>query len=596
MSRVFTQLLLVATTIVSLTACQVTPEKISADQVFDNTVQQLLDQRASKGAYKVESQDDKKSYWPDLSPQHLQLQFEQRQALAAQFEQINQAELSADNKINYAIIKAQLDNRIANYQFKAHYTPLKSESGFHSNINFIIDGTEFKTEQDIENYVNKVAAMPAYFQQNIYWMRQGLASGITQPQAVLIGYEKSISAFIPDNIEQSVFFKPFASVPKLLDQELVKTQRAKLAKVLSSQVIPAYENYYQFFTQEYFPNARQNIAVSSIPSGREFYENRVKHFTTTDMTADEVHQLGLREVARIRAEMDEVIIKTGFKGSFAEFTHFLRTDPQFYAKTPLELIKEASYLAKQIDAKLPSLFKHLPRTPYGVVPVPDAIAPKYTTGRYISPATDRHSGSYWVNTYALDKRPLYVLPALTLHEGVPGHHLQISLNSELDNLPSYRQHAYISAFGEGWGLYSEWLGIEAGIYTNHYSDFGRLTYEMWRAARLVVDTGMHMQGWSRAQAMDFMKDNTALSLHNVRTEIDRYISWPGQALSYKIGEITIRKLRKRAEAELARDFDVREFHYQVLKNGSVPLSVLEQQIEDYIQQTKQDSTQAKIEQ
>jgi uncharacterized protein (DUF885 family) len=585
MNRFFTKLAVVPITILSLSACQLTPKELNANQAFDNTVQQLLDHREGKGVYKI-AETANKTYWQDLSPEHLQLQFNQREKIAQQFEQINQEELSAENKINYAIIKAQLDNKIANYQFKSHYIPFKSESGFHSNINFIIDGTEFKTEQDIEEYVNKIAAMPAYFEQNIYWMRAGLASGITQPQAVLIGYEDSITAFIPDDIAQSVFLKPFVNVPKLLDQKIVAEQKAKLMTLITSEITPAYENYYQFFTKEYFPNARTDIGVSSTTDGRDFYDNRVKHFTTTDMTAEEIHQLGLNEVARIRAEMDQVISKTGFKGTFTEFTHFLRTDPQFYAKTPLELIKEASYLAKQIDAKLPSLFKHLPRTPYGVVPVPDSIAPKYTTGRYISPPSDRHSGSYWVNTYALDKRPLYVLPALTLHEGVPGHHLQISLNSELDNLPSYRQHAYISAFGEGWGLYSEWLGIEAGIYTDHYSDFGRLTYEMWRAARLVVDTGMHVKGWSRKQAMDFMKDNTALSLHNVRTEIDRYISWPGQALSYKIGEITIRKLRKRAEDELGRNFDVREFHFQVLKNGSVPLNVLENQIEDYLNKEK----------
>jgi uncharacterized protein (DUF885 family) len=594
MNRFFTKALVVPITILSLSACQLTPQKLSADLAFDQSVQQLLDHRASKGVYKAEGSASKK-HWQDLSPEHLQLQFEQRQKIAKSFEQINQAELSAENKINYAIIKAQLDNKIANYKFKAHYIPFKSESGFHSNINFIIDGTEFKTEKDIEDYVDKIAAMPAYFEQNIYWMRAGLASGITQPQAVLTGYEESITAFIPENVEQSVFLKPFATTPNLLDKKVVEEQKAKLTELIISQIIPAYENYYQFFTKEYFPNAREDIGVSSTTDGLAFYDNRVKHFTTTSMTAEEVHQLGLKEVARIRAEMDLVIKKTGFKGSFAEFTHFLRTDPQFYAKTPLELIKEASYLAKQIDAKLPSLFKHLPRTPYGVVPVPDSIAPKYTTGRYISPPTDRHSGSYWVNTYALDKRPLYVLAALTLHEGVPGHHLQISLNSELDNLPSYRQHAYISAFGEGWGLYSEWLGIEAGIYQDHYSDFGRLTYEMWRAARLVVDTGMHVKGWSRKQAMDFMKDNTALSLHNVRTEIDRYISWPGQALSYKIGEITIRKLRKLAEKELGRDFDVREFHFQVLKNGSVPLSVLEQQIEAYIKQEKITVAERKLE-
>jgi len=345
------------------------------------------------------------------------------------------------------------------------------------------------------------------------------------------------------------------------------------------------QNYYHFFTQEYFPNARKTIGVSETPNGNEFYKNRAKHYTTTDMTPEQIHELGLSEVKRIRTEMAEIIVKTGFKGSFTEFTHFLRTDPQFYAKTPLELIKEASYIAKQMDAKLPALFKHLPRSPYGVAPVPDSIAPKYTTGRYIGAQNDSQPGYYWVNTYALDKRPLYVLPALTLHEGVPGHHLQISLNAELDNLPSYRRNAYISAFGEGWGLYSEWLGIEAGIYQDHYSNFGRLTYEMWRAARLVVDTGMHVMGWSRERAMNFMTNNTALSTHNVKTEIDRYISWAGQALSYKIGEITIRNLRKKTEEQLGKNFDVREFHHQILKNGSVPLNVLEKQINEFIETT-----------
>ncbi len=264
---------------------------------------------------------------------------------------------------------------------------------------------------------------------------------------------------------------------------------------------------------------------------------------------------------------------------------FLRTDPQFYAKTPEALLKEAAYIAKKMDAQLPKLFHTLPRKPYGVAPVPASIAPKYTTGRYSGARSDTDAGYYWVNTYALDKRPLYVLEALTLHEAVPGHHLQISLNAELDYLPEYRRNEYISAFGEGWGLYSEFLGIEAGFYQDPYSDFGRLTYEMWRAARLVVDTGMHMFGWSRERAMNFMKDNTALSLHNVKTETDRYISWPAQALSYKIGELTIKRLRRKAEKALGDQFDIREFHHQILRHGSVPLFVLEEQIDKYIETT-----------
>ncbi|MBA6264109.1 DUF885 family protein [Colwellia sp. Bg11-12] len=588
------QLLVVPAIIITLSACQITSNNAAsthntANEQFDTAVQQLLNHRSSKGLYKqdnVENEAEKKeNLWPDLSPQALEKKYQERLAIASVFEAINQDALSDDNQINYSIIKAQLDNNIANYHFKSHYMPFKSEFGFHSNLNFVINNTKFRTEKDIELYLNKLSALPEYFDQNIYWMQQGLATGITQPQAVLVGYEQSILAFIPEHIKDSEFLKPFTTASNLINAKVLDDKKQQLITILEAQVIPAYQGYYEFFTQEYFPKARKSIGVSETPNGNEFYSNRVKHYTTTDMTPEQIHVLGLSEVKRIRQEMAEIIAKTGFEGSFTEFTHFLRTDPQFYAKTPLALIKEASYIAKQMDAKLPTLFKHLPRSPYGVAPVPESIAPKYTTGRYIRAQNDSQPGYYWVNTYALDKRPLYVLPALTLHEGVPGHHLQISLNSELDNLPSYRQNAYISAFGEGWGLYAEWLGIEAGIYKDHYSNFGRLTYEMWRAARLVVDTGMHVKGWSRERAINFMTDNTALSTHNVTTEIDRYISWAGQALSYKIGEITIRNLRKKTEAKLGKNFDVREFHHQILKNGSVPLQVLEDQINAYIKAT-----------
>jgi uncharacterized protein (DUF885 family) len=588
------QLLVVPAIIITLSACQITSNNAAsthntANEQFDTAVQQLLNHRSSKGLYKqdnVENEAEKKeNLWPDLSPQALEKKYQERLAIASVFEAINQDALSDDNQINYSIIKAQLDNNIANYHFKSHYMPFKSESGFHSNLNFVINNTKFRKEKDIELYLNKLSALPEYFDQNIYWMQQGLATGITQPQAVLVGYEQSILAFIPEHIKDSEFLKPFTTASNLINAKVLDDKKQQLITILEAQVIPAYQGYYEFFTQEYFPNARKSIGVSETPNGNEFYSNRVKHYTTTDMTPEQIHVLGLSEVKRIRQEMAEIIAKTGFEGSFTEFTHFLRTDPQFYAKTPLALIKEASYIAKQMDAKLPTLFKHLPRSPYGVAPVPESIAPKYTTGRYIRAQNDSQPGYYWVNTYALDKRPLYVLPALTLHEGVPGHHLQISLNSELDNLPSYRQNAYISAFGEGWGLYAEWLGIEAGIYEDNYSNFGRLTYEMWRAARLVVDTGMHVKGWSRERAINFMTDNTALSTHNVTTEIDRYISWAGQALSYKIGEITIRNLRKKTETKLGKNFDVREFHHQILKNGSVPLQVLEDQINAYIKAT-----------
>jgi uncharacterized protein (DUF885 family) len=418
--------------------------------------------------------------------------------------------------------------------------------------------------------------------QQTEWMRQGIAKGYTQPKAVLVGYEQGILSFIQKDIDQSVFFrplqKPVAAIPAAKWQEL--QQQARI--IIAEQIQPAYQQYYDFFVGEYLPAARENIAASSLPDGVAFYQNRLEHYTTLKMTPAEVHQIGLNEVARIRAEMATVIAQTGFKGSFAEFIQFLRTDKQFYVTTSDQLLKEASFLAKKIDAQLPKLFHTLPRTPYGVEAVPAEIAPKYTTGRYSGGREPGDAGFYWVNTYALDRRPLYELEALTLHEAVPGHHLQVALANEQANLPAYRRSFYTSAFGEGWGLYSEYLGLEVGFYQDPYSNFGRLTYEMWRACRLVVDTGMHTMGWTRQQAIDFLASNTALSMHNVTTEVDRYISWPAQALSYKLGELTIKRLRIEAETALGAKFDVRQFHDVVLQNGSLPLPLLERQVAKYI--------------
>jgi uncharacterized protein (DUF885 family) len=335
------------------------------------------------------------------------------------------------------------------------------------------------------------------------------------------------------------------------------------------------------------PNARESLGASELPDGDEYYRAQIRHFTTLDLTAEEIHQTGLEEVARIRGEMEAIIAEVGFDGTFAEFLDFLRTDPRFYPKTAEELLKEAAFIAKTMDGKLPALFGTLPRLPYTVEPVPDDIAPKYTAGRYVGPPQgSTQPGRYWVNTYALDTRPLYNLEALSLHEAVPGHHLQGALNRELGELPEFRRFSYLSAFGEGWGLYSEWLGLEAGFYQDPYSDFGRLTYEMWRACRLVVDTGVHAKGWTRQQVLDYMAEHTALPLHEITTETDRYISWPGQALAYKLGEIEIRRLRRKAEEDLGTDFDVRAFHDAVLRNGSVPLPVLADSVEAYIAEAR----------
>jgi len=523
---------------------------------------------------------------PDLSAATLLEKYQQGLAIYQQLTTLDAEKLTQENQINLSVLTYSLKNELDSYTNKEHYMPLTAESGFHVWIANISKQVDFKTVDDYQDYLSRLAALPRYFSQQIYWMKQGVKEKISQPKVVLEGFEQSILAYVKEDVTQSGYYKPFNNMSDFISPNEKKNLQQKAQQLLKTKIMPAYKAYYDFMVNEYQPNARDNIAASSLPNGKKYYQNRLEHYTTLPMTAAQVHKQGLAEVKRIRAEMDEVIKQVNFDGSFSEFVQFLRTDSQFYASTATELLKEASFIAKKMDAKLPKLFKTLPRTPYGVMAVPANIAPKYTTGRYSGSSRDDQPGNYWVNTYRLDRRPLYVLTALTLHEAVPGHHLQISLANEMSNVAKFRNRTYISAFGEGWGLYSEYLGVEAGMYDDPYHNFGRLTYEMWRACRLVVDTGMHTQGWSRERAMDFLANNTALSLHNVKTEIDRYISWPGQALSYKIGELTIKRLRKEAEQTLGQDFDLRDFHDQLLKHGSMPLSMLDNVVTDYVNSQK----------
>ena len=373
-------------------------------------------------------------------------------------------------------------------------------------------------------------------------------------------------------------------MPASISAKKAKALAAEARALIADAVIPAFRRTHEFMRDDYAAGAADKIGAASLPGGGAYYEALVRYYTTRDdVTADGIHKLGLKEVARIRKEMDGVIRKTGFAGDFAAFLEFLRTDPQFYATTPQQLLERAAFLSKTIDGKLPAFFGKLPRQPYSVEAVPDEIAPNYTTGRYVpaAPGAGR-GGRYWVNTYALDKRPLYELPALTLHEAVPGHHLQGALAYEIEGAPEFRKQFYPHAFGEGWGLYAEKLGVEMGVYQTPYDEFGRLSYEMWRACRLVVDTGMHAKGWSRQQAIDFMKDNTALSEHNIAAEIDRYIAWPGQALAYKIGQLKFSELRARAQKQLGAKFDLRRFHDALLGDGALPLSLVEAKIDRWI--------------
>jgi uncharacterized protein (DUF885 family) len=497
--------------------------------------------------------------------------------------QIDRRPLSVQDRISADVFERQWRDALAAHDFGSERIPILMDDGFHIAFAELPRQLQVHRVRDYENYLARLRAFPRYMDEHIALMRAALADGVTLPRMVLEGYEVTIHSHVVQDPETSVFFGPFRewqiAVPAA-EQERLRSA-ARLA--IRESVVPAYRRFLEFMTREYIPGARQTTGASDLPRGREQYAYLVKSYTTLDVTPDEVHAIGLREVARIRAEMQQVLEQTGFHGDFAAFLHFLRTDARFYARTPEDLLKQAAWIAKQMDGKLPALFGRLPRLPYGIEPVPEHLAPKYTGGRYVEPpAGGTRAGIYWVNTYALDKRPLYTLEALTFHEAVPGHHLQIALQQELGDLPAFRRLASITAFVEGWALYSERLGLEAGFYKDPYSNFGRLTYEMWRACRLVVDTGLHSKGWTRPQAMDYMAQNTALSLHEVRTETDRYISWPGQALAYKMGELKIRALREKAEASLGPRFDVRRFHDAVLRNGAVPLGVLEQQIDTFI--------------
>jgi len=588
-------------TLLLLNGCQLTTPPVQ-DHEYDaaaslanaqgtlqlNTVEQQTFAQIIESSWRFRQglgQDDKPlrpHQLADMSPQALALKNTRFKQFISQLDNIDRATLNHDDKINMLILRGQLQELVDSYRFNQHYMPLTSEYGFHAGVSNIKGEYKFTSLKSYQNYLHKLAQFPRYFEQQMYWMKQGLSTGHTQPQSVLQGFEQTITSFISEDAHSSSFYQPFKSLPASLSSKQRLTIENQALNVIENKVIASYRKFYDFMTKEYIPQARKTVGASALPNGREFYDNRVKYFTTLDMDAEQVHQLGLSEVARIRGEMTQIIKSLNFNGSFADFLQFLRTDPQFYAKTPQQLLEKAAWLAKKADAILPRLFKNLPSTPYGVAAVPAQIAPKYTTGRYKRSNNSDEPGYYWVNTYALDKRPLYVLPALTLHEAVPGHHLQISLNKELSHLPEFRRKSYISAFGEGWGLYAEWLGVEANYYANEYEQFGRLTYEMWRACRLVVDTGVHAKGWTRQQVLDYMSENTALSLHNIKTETDRYISWPGQALSYKIGELTIKRLRRKAELALGNKFDLKEFHHQVLAQGSIPLRVLEQQIEHYI--------------
>ena len=509
------------------------------------------------------------------------------EALLARLEKIDQKALTAQEQVSAGLFDFMVRQRVTLARHRDWRMPLNSDSGFHADVLFMHESAALKTVADYENYLKRIADVPRYFAENIANMRTGLKEGFTLPSEILPGVSSIVAAEQFAKPEDCPLYTPFTKFPAgMPEAEQVRLREAGRAAI-AKYILPTYAAFQQFFNGEYTAGARKTLGASAMPNGAAYYADLVRYYTTLPTaTPENVHATGLAEVKRIRAQMEAVIDEVGFQAPagqdrFKAFLTYLRTDPQFYPKTAGELMREASYIAKDIDWKLPRYFGHLPRTPYGVRPVPAQLAPNYTAGRYSGGPTGG-AGEYWVNTTSLDKRPLYALPSLTLHESVPGHHLQGSISRELEGVPQFRLNFYPHSFGEGWGLYSEWLGQEMGMYHTPYENFGRMTYEMWRACRLVVDTGIHSKGWTRQQALDFLADNTALSTLEVRTETDRYIAWPGQALAYKMGELKIRELRARAEKALGPKFDIRAFHDTVLGNGGVTLAVLEQQVDAWI--------------
>jgi len=491
--------------------------------------------------------------------------------------------LSPQDRINYDIFERGKREGIEEVELGLHLIPITNREGFHTFFPQLPDDVPLNNTRDYENYIARLRAFRGWAGQFTELMREGIRRGMVLPAVSLQGVEGTLEPHIVSDPAQSLLYAPFNAFPAGVPEG----DRARLAaegrEAIESSVVAGYRDFLQFLRTEYVPAARSGIAASELPNGRAIYAQRVRSYTTLDVTPDQVHETGLREVARIRAQMDSLIASTGFTGTFAEFVQFLRTDPRFYVATPEELLQRTSLVLKRMDGELPRLFGRLPRMSYGIKPIPDFIAPRTTTAYYSRPSGDgTRSGTYWVNVYDLPSRPTYEIEALSFHEAVPGHHLQIALQQELEDVPQFRRFSSQTAFVEGWGLYAERLGYEVGFYADPYSRFGQLTYDMWRACRLVVDTGMHWKGWSRQQAIDFMAENSALTLLNITNEVDRYIAWPGQALAYKTGQMKISELRAEAEAALGQRFDLRRFHDVVLGSGSVPLTVLETNVREWI--------------
>ncbi|MFT5757962.1 MAG: hypothetical protein ACI9LM_002699 [Alteromonadaceae bacterium] len=513
---------------------------------------------------------------PSFSKESRERRKKYNYSLLMQLKDINVNKLTEKEQVTYRLFTYERQAEAKSYQQIDHYYPLTYYSGFHSYFAGAPANMSFMTTQDYDNYLISLADFPRYNTEHINNLSEAIAEGHVHYCESFKNYHKSISKHIVDNVNDSLFYQPIKDMPATFSKKDKANYQQKTAELITSSVIPEYKKFYDFFTKEYMSKCRSNEGISSLKGGKDYYQYLIEYYTTTEMSADEVHNLGLNEVTRIRQEMQVIIDDLNFKGSFKDFIKYLRTDPKFYTDEPRDLIEKASYITRKMAAQLPKWFSVLPRQTFDIKSAPNGGA------YYVaSDGSGTTSGTYFLDTQDLKSQPLYTLEALTFHEAEPGHHFQSAIAQEVD-MPEFRKTLYHAAYGEGWGLYSERLGQEMGFYQDPYSNFGRLTYEAWRACRLVVDTGMHAKGWTRQQAIDYLANNTALSMADVIGQIDRYISWPAQALSYKIGEIKIRQLRKMAEDKLGDKFDIRRFHDQMLTNGSLPMALLEELTHDWV--------------
>lgn len=524
--------------------------------------------------------------WTDMSAAAIASRAQRDVDTLAALRKIPRDRLDAADQLNYDLFEREYAQRIAVNKFKPHLYAINHQGGIQT-LSEITELLQFQTARDYEDWIKRLNALGTLVDQHIAMLDEAVREKRMQPRAIMQRIPLQLALQNVTRAEESPFYAPFTRFPKSIDAATRTRLTAEGRTAIEKTVLPAYARFAKAFTERYLPATRESVGIFDTPDGHDFYRERIAYHTTSaKLSADEIHTIGLAEVERIRAEMLVIKDRVGFNGTLQEFFAFLRNDPQFYYQSPQELLEGYRAITRRIDPNLARVFGKLPRTPYGVRPIPATSAPNTTTAYYQGPATDgSRPGYYYVNLFRPEVRPKYEMEVLTAHESVPGHHLQIALAMEQANMPQFRRNAGYTAYVEGWGLYSESLGEELGLYQDPYSKFGQLTYDMWRAVRLVVDTGMHAKGWTRQQAIDFFKDNAAKTEVDIVNEIDRYISWPGQALAYKIGQLRILALRREAQATLGERFNLRAFHDAVLSTGAVPLDVMEIQVRNWIART-----------